>query len=184
MRLVIDMDEVIVDFMGPLIDIYNKRFKSDITLEDITSWELPRDMKYIFYDPGYFLSLKPITDAIYGLTYLKYKGHDVIIATSPSKEPDIAYQKYNWIMQYLPSFANDLYIANRKDRIDGDLIFDDNLEHLYSSPCQYKMVMDRPWNRYLGGIWKTDYCDLYRVDNWIKAISLIDYLNKEEALCL
>ena len=188
MRIICDMDEVIVDMMNPLLKRYNEKHSSDITIEDITQWELPGDMKVIFRDIGFFYNLKPLAGAMVGIKRLMEWGHDVVIASNHSGETHIASQKVGWVGWYFPELSNNLMMGHRKDLLQGDVIIDDNPDYLISSPCPIKICMDRPWNR-MKNIVKISYTDwnsgnpdirinpghrLYRVHNWQQILALFE----------
>ena len=149
MRIICDMDEVIVDMMNPLLKRYNEKYSSDITIEDITQWELPQDMKDIYQQEYFFHNLGAIEGALDGVEQLIAWGHDVIIATNHSGDGFIAGEKVEWIEIFLPKLQKNMMIGARKDLLQGDVIIDDNADYLINSPCPIKICMDRPWNREL-----------------------------------
>jgi 5'-nucleotidase len=148
MKLVVDMDEVIVNLMEPTIEVYNDKYKTNLMLADITEWKLPKGMKELFNIPGFFLGLPPLEGAVEGMRELRSKkeGHDIIIATSPSGTPHIAQEKMLWLKFWLPEFMGGLHLCHRKDRLIGDLICDDCPEYLTNFQGA-RLIMDRPWNR-------------------------------------
>ena len=187
MIIICDMDEVIVDMMNPLLREYNKMYSSDISIEDVTQWELPDDMINKYKEDNFFLTLPPISGAINGLRQLMALGHDVIIATYHGDNPRIAKDKILWMFYNCPVLSANMMIGARKDLLQGDVIIDDNADHLTGSLCKIRIVMDRPWNRHLQERRKIDvtkhgdilpqYCydmgDIdYRVYNWQQIIDL------------
>ncbi len=156
MRIIVDLDEVIVDLMGPLLKEYNRRYKADILIEDITQWNLlTKDMCDIFKEPNFFLELIPLPGAIFGVNELINQGHEVVIASSPSRHPGIAKDKLAWCSLWLQ--RAELVLTERKDILDGDMIIDDAIHHLENFNG-LQVVMDRPWNR--------EYYADYRVEDW------------------
>ena len=135
--------------MNPLINIHHDRYNSDVTIDDVTQWDLPRDMVQIFIEPGFFLHLPPIPGAIDGVRDLLSWGHEIIIATNHSNNDYIAADKVLWVQRNLPMLAANMMIGARKDVLHGDIIIDDNPDYLINSPCPIKICMDRPWNRCL-----------------------------------
>ncbi len=146
MNIILDMDEVIVSFMQPLLDKYNEKHQSNVNMESITSWELPPGMTQIFNEQGFFVSLPPLPGAIEGVRKLVEGGHDVIIATSPSRNGHIAKEKMTWIDIWLPEMMENLHIVHRKDRLVGDVLCDDRPKFLTDFPG-WTIMMDKPWNR-------------------------------------
>ena len=186
MIIICDVDEVLADMMPQVIKEYNNLYGSDITIDDIVQWELPEDMKAIYKRKDFFWELEPVEGAIEGLNMLA-KNHEIIIATSPSAIPSIAYEKLTWLHCFFPEFVNNAMIGGRKELLQGDVIIDDNADYLINSPCPTKICMDRPWNRHLQERDKIDitsngdiipqYCydmgDIdYRVYNWQQILDI------------
>jgi 5'(3')-deoxyribonucleotidase len=169
MRIIVDMDEVIVDMMTKLLSMYNLYYKSDITVDDITQWQLPDDMLKVFHHRGFFRYIPAIPGAIDGVRQLRSMGHDIIIASNHSDRGYIADDKIMWVQEHLPELAGNMMIGARKDILQGDAIIDDNPDYLINSPCRVKICMDRPWNRrsnYTRYQHDCFYKYFYRVYNW------------------
>lgn len=148
MRIICDMDEVLVDFINPLIAEYNRRHQSNLTLEDIKEWKLPPGMLDIFqHTKGFFVGLSPLPGAIDGIKQLTEWGHDVIIASAPSYNGEIAKEKLTWIEQWLPNHTHNVVITHRKEIFEADLIIDDHAHHIENFK-RFGFLVDRPWNRY------------------------------------
>jgi 5'(3')-deoxyribonucleotidase len=146
-RIIVDLDEVIVNFIDPLLLRHYKNTGEKLTRDDITDWQLePELIKIFMEEEGFFLPLSPFLGAIPALKFLS-KEHRIIIATSHSGVPRIAMEKMAWIKVYLPWLAKDAIITENKSNIRGDMIIDDsvrNLQHFLG----VTVVMDRPYNRH------------------------------------
>ena len=188
-RIILDLDEVVCDMMKPLISMHHDRYNSDVTIEDVIQWDLPRDMVQIFIEPGFFLHLPPIPGAIDGVRDLLSWGHEIIIATNHSNNDYIAADKVLWVQRNLPMLSSNIMIGSRKDVLQGDIIIDDNPDYLINSPCPIRIVVDRPWNREhivtmkdgLGGgeykmqlNWFGVNDNFYRVYNWQDILKLFE----------
>ena len=175
--------------MNPLISMHHDRYNSDVTIEDVIQWDLPRDMVQIFIEPGFFLHLPPIPGAIDGVRDLLSWGHEIIIATNHSNNDYIAADKVLWVQRNLPMLSSNIMIGSRKDVLQGDIIIDDNPDYLINSPCPIRIVVDRPWNREhivtmkdgLGGgeykmqlNWFGVNDNFYRVYNWQDILKLFE----------
>jgi 5'(3')-deoxyribonucleotidase len=171
LRIIVDADEVIVDLIPAVIKDYNKKYKSDITLNDIVSWGLPKDMRKIYEKKDYFLSLSPVEDAIESMYALKAQGHDLIIATSPSYSGNIASCKIQWVEKRMPDFRKNLCITNRKDFFDADIMIDDCLDHLKTF-SGIRFIMNKPWNQEF-------LVNSIRVNNWNEILSNINKICNE-----
>ena len=189
-RIILDLEEVVCDMMKPLISMHHDRYNSDVTIEDVIQWDLPRDMVQIFIEPGFFLHLPPIPGAIDGVRDLLSWGHEIIIATNHSNNDYyIAADKVLWVQRNLPMLSSNIMIGSRKDVLQGDIIIDDNPDYLINSPCPIRIVVDRPWNREhivtmkdgLGGgeykmqlNWFGVNDNFYRVYNWQDILKLFE----------
>ena len=168
MRIIVDMDEVIVDMMNPLLERYNKLYNSDIVIDDIAQWAIPDDMVDVYTDGDFFDALPCIDGAVAGVKWLIAHGHDVIIATNHSRDGVIAGDKVYWINRYLPELSDNLMLGARKDILQGDCIIDDNPDYLINSPCRISICMDRPWNQHIRLGRDIDY----RVRSWQQILAL------------
>ncbi len=172
MRIIVDMDEVIVNFIEPLINKYNQLFLDNLTIKDITKWKLDPDMARIFKNtPSFFMTLPAIEDAIESLKWLS-KEHEIIIASNPSGSGSIANQKTIWIKQNLPEFADNLCLLSRKDLLRGDLIIDDYVNNIINFEG-YGIIMNRPWNTSFS---EEGYSQIFRANSWKEIIKIIKIL--------
>ena len=96
--IVTDLDDVIVDFLGFLCDLYNSKHNTSITKNDITDWNFEslqiRDMGnvkvkgedlrdfFLEYESAFYSSIPVMDDAKRALDYIKFLGYKVIILTA------------------------------------------------------------------------------------------------------
>ncbi len=170
MKIIMDSDEVIVDFFGPLLKKYNARYETKLTRDDIKEWVLPPGMQEIFMEKNFFRWLDPLPNAIEGMRALKAVGHNVVIATSPSGTPHIAEEKMHWVQDWLPEFADSMIITGDKRNVTGDLICDDRPDNLVNWPGPHKVIMDRRYNR------SFQMQGLHRVCDFKGLLLVVDYL--------
>ena len=175
-RLLIDMDEVICDFLGELLGRYNELYQKAVTLEDVEHYDLTRSIgeegRKIFLQAGFFDCLEPFPHALEVIRRLRDDGHDVVIVTNALGNPAVASDKCLWLQKHLPEmYPHDIFIASRKEIIKADLIFEDSPAVLNSYPG-IRVVMDRPYNREVKG---------HRVcnNNWLDFYSLVSMLAKK-----
>lgn len=127
-RLLIDLDDTIVNLRGAWIEHYNNLHNTSYTVSDMDCWHLEdkfgKGVLDILYKESFFYNLKPFPNAIDVLKRLS-KKHEIIIVTAsfigfPMKE------KGEWIRDNLSFLSKGSYcITSRKDLISGDLLFDD-----------------------------------------------------------
>lgn len=156
LRIYLDADEVLMDFMTPVLAKYNATYDTHLTFDQVHSWDLSTvaapgtDIYQFMNEPAFFQTLEPLADAARVLKQLIEDGHDVFISTAAWEEaiPD-KYESFKRHFPFMP-FAQILMIQ-RKDILVGDILLDDGLHNIESSRCTYPVVMDKPWNRTYDG---------------------------------
>lgn len=160
MRIVLDMDQVLCDLTGRLLEWYNEDFGTSYTIDDITDWDMSRclpNFKHFFRSclryPETFRDLEPLPGAIEGVKSLVMDGHDVIIATVVSSFAGIAYHgKLEWMRRNIGKeiFDLDNFVSiKRKYLLDADVIVDDGVHNVlpWIESSRHAIVFRAPWNR-------------------------------------
>lgn len=165
MRLIIDMDEVLVQMVQPMLDIYNQERGTSLSLDDITQYDLSiyPGMQDIFKRPGFFRNLKPYPGAIEALRRLKH--HEIVIATNHMGIDHIREDKFYWLLENVTRVTFAPCFTARKDNLGGDLIIDDCPVYLEAFPG-ITVCMDRPYNRCAKADYRVsdmwEFCELIR----------------------
>ena len=176
--LCIDMDSVIVDLMSEWYQRYNADYRDNVTVERATDWDASKYVKpdcgvkiYEYLkQPGIFLNLSPLPHAINVISRLSKRFDILIVTSTPSSN---AYQeKEEWVTRNLPFIGREnLIFAQRKNKICGDLLFDDAPHNLCSflETGRPAVAMDYPYNRSV---------NCHRVSDWLEFEHKIDvFLN-------
>jgi 5'(3')-deoxyribonucleotidase len=135
MRILLDMDGILVDLLNPWIEAYEKEHLGlHMKIEDVYSWDLhkctpyPMENDTTIYDiinrPGWFRNLKPQPGAIEAVEKLT-DNNECFIASSPSG-PDSYKDKAAWIYQYFPTLKNNIILTKAKHLIKADVLIDDS----------------------------------------------------------
>jgi 5'(3')-deoxyribonucleotidase len=187
MNIVVDMDQIICQWLERTIEWYNEDKKTSYTREDIKSWNvtdnLPHSKDFIrsvMRYPEMYRDLDPVEGALYGMRDLLAAGHDVVIATAVPKCAGIVYHgKLEWCRRMMPFFPLDNFIAiQRKDLLAawGDVLFDDGLHNIVPWAMKGKpaVILDCPWN--------IDYVPaeglpITRVKHWNEFLQYVEYLS-------
>lgn len=130
-----DMDGILTNLHGALLDRYNNDFNENLKPSDIKHWELKKLFKKkeniwdYLNDSNFFGTLKPLPGAIAGLAQIHDAGALVVIATSPGRNPDAAGQKKRWMSKHA-DFINHrhMMIGPLKYLLKGDFFLDDSPE--------------------------------------------------------
>jgi len=161
--LYLDLDEVTVDMLSPLCLKYNKLYNKNLKVSDIKSYNLAQYIGEegfeIINEPGFFANLKPIEGAIETIKKLIDEDKFSIFIISSPMNGHCAYEKYQWVKEYLPFFniKNLILVGNKGDllsKLNYD-INDDNKTGILFDDCPYylkefkgiRIVMDREYNR-------------------------------------
>jgi 5'(3')-deoxyribonucleotidase len=108
----VDMDDTIADFTGH--PVFNGEKTNEFSV-------------HAMYEPGFFLSLKPIEGALTGVRALIRLGYDVHILTQPLAESAHSYQeKVQWIGLHFPELIKKIHMTQDKGLFVGGYLIDDN----------------------------------------------------------
>jgi 5'(3')-deoxyribonucleotidase len=191
MRLLIDQDQVICDWVGRILEWYNEDKKTSFTKADITSWDVKMNLGEHSEDflrscmryPEFYRDLEPVEGAIYGMRRLIDLGHDVVIATAIPKCAGIAYHgKLEWIRRNMPFFDLNNFVAiQRKYLLDADVLFDDGLHNIVPWAKKgwphHAVILDCPWNAQRVED-EPEMGFVYRVSHWNQFIELLPQIEE------
>ena len=158
MRVLIDLDSIIVDLMPTWLGLYNAEYDDDLAISDIHSWDthlftkVECDTKVYEYlrRPGLFRNLPPIPGAIEGVRALVEQGHEIYVVTAA---PDgSATEKIEWVKEHLPFLGHKrVVICYHKQVVDGDVLIDDGPHNLTNwraaHPNGRTVSIKYPYNR-------------------------------------
>lgn len=151
MRVLIDLDDTLVDMMGKAVYYYNRRYGTGIKLSGLTEWELPHIQRWrdIWQIPGFFADLTWIDPfAPQALKEIKAAGHEIVIVSAvPTWESCL--DKYRWCHTNLriPGLIDSMsqvVLTRGKHYVSGDCMIDDRPENLEGR--KYPVLFTRPWN--------------------------------------
>ena len=187
MRIVVDMDEVMAQFVAKILRRWNALSGKNFTRDDITSWRMEEVLgadrlgrtaeglidEWLAED-GFFEDLDPVPGAVEGVNKLRAHGYDVVFATSI---PEVAVHSYTgkrrWLRKHFPDMSmKDMVAISRKGLIDGDVLIDDGPHNIieWMTPMRHDriaIVFDAPWNRHVDG------SGIYRAKTWSDVLARI-----------
>lgn len=207
MRIIVDQDEVLAQFVAKILKRWNALSGKEFSRDDIVSWRmeevlgkdtLGRSAEGLIdewlAEPGFFEDLEPLPGAVEGFNKLRRMGHDVIVATSVPEVATHAYDgKRRWMRRLFPDWSMKNFIAcSRKGLLDGHIIIDDGA-HNISDWAQIKregaIIFDAPWN---SNVFHPDPEDSWREWNngmlirrafdWVHILKIVDEIGKEKNL--
>jgi 5'(3')-deoxyribonucleotidase len=157
-RILVDMDGVLVDLVTPWLADYNRTYGDDLSHEDIGDYSFRgvplrcsrRDLFALLARPGLFLEAPPFPGAIAAMRRLVDDGHDVAVVTSAPMQvaPDSARQKWLWCGEHLTDagIPHGFVVTEDKWLVRGDVLVDDAPAQLDRFPSR-TIGVRYPWNR-------------------------------------
>lgn len=160
MRIIVDMDEVLFQFVEHVLERWNREKGTHFNRDDIDAWHMEETLGAGAYtkitewlnEPDFFDNLKPIPGAMEGVLSLMNSGHDVVIATTVAADVTHAFDgKRRSLQRWLPEFnLKNLVFTSRKGLLKGDVLIDDgshNLDDWYKAGNTRGIVMHARWNK-------------------------------------
>jgi 5'(3')-deoxyribonucleotidase len=187
MRILIDMDMIIVGLLQPWIEEYNlgRVPLQQLKMEDIYLWDIHKcthDQDEEIYDiigrPGWFRNLLPLKGALAAIEKLQLNNECFIVSTPSS--PDSYKDKIEWLGQHMPSFTKkNIILTGAKHLINGDVLIDDSpanaeayrkawpkskiltIKYPYNKECKTYDLIANNW-KHTDVAWETilDYLDI------------------------
>ncbi|MBT8183897.1 MAG: 5'(3')-deoxyribonucleotidase [Eudoraea sp.] len=140
MTLFVDMDEVMADTYGAHIELYNKDYNSNLSVEDCLGREVwqcvpeahQENIRQHARQPGFFRELDPIKDSKEILRELTEK-YDVYIASAAMQFPNSLREKSDWLDEHFPFIPwQNRILCGNKHVLKGDILIDDRSYNLES----------------------------------------------------
>ena len=190
MRIEVDLDEILADYLSAVIEFHNKKYHTALKKSDFFSyrfWEVWGGNReeaiqkvYDFYQTPEFKNVQPVAGAIEAIKKLK-ENHDLFIITS--RTDDLLAETKEWIDKHFKDLFAQIVLTNhysqtgesRKksdfcDSLQIDIFIDDSPE--YAQECfdgkRKVFLFDYPWNQDL------NMPGITRVSGWAEALKMID----------
>jgi len=137
-RIIVDMDEVMADPMGDMIDWYKKNYNLDVDYEKMLegSWVrgfpeqhhgLIRDR---LFSEGFFRNLPVMKDSVDVLKEMNEK-YEIFIVSAATEFPNSLRDKLEWLLEHFPFFSwKQLALCGDKRIVHGDYMIDDHVKNL------------------------------------------------------
>ena len=150
-RIYLDLDGVIVDFVGGCHALFGKPVNPQTSYDIHSWWDLsPNEFwNRIAATSGFWSGLKPYQHAQEFVTLLKTFTKEIVLVTSPTLDPQCAAEKTEWIQTYFKGNFRNYIITSRKELLEKDgLLIDDsndkiNKFRIYDGRA---ILFPQPWN--------------------------------------
>ncbi len=173
MRIILDMDEVIVDNYAEYRRQYRELFGEPVdeaAYHGKKIYQLPgaEGIRDTLYEKGHFRNLPAMPGALAGVKEL-YDKHEVWIVTACMEFRHSFLEKYEWIEEHLPFFPwQRIYFCGDKRLVTGDYMVDDKVRNLKTFDGT-GVLFSASHNAH-----DTGY---HRVNDWAE---LLDYFREQE----
>lgn len=133
----IDMDEVLADTVGAILDVFNERTGLNITRKELEGTSLKEVepehielVREIFEAPGFFRTLPVLPDAVEVVEKLA-AHYDIYIVTAAMDVPTSFRDKYDWLLEHFSFLDTQHFVfCGRKNIVATDYLIDDNPKQL------------------------------------------------------
>ncbi len=152
--ILLDMDDIIADCIGGIIAGAKAKHNLDLTIDDFVSHDtnlIPKVANAginmydsIIMEDGFFANLEPLPGAQKYVELIASR-HDVVVCSSPTKNPTCIQEKNAWLDKHFPYLINRIY-TKRKDCCVGDIFIDDRPSNLEANNSTYKLTIHYPFN--------------------------------------
>lgn len=156
MSIILDVDDVLLDFNGVLIGKLQDEKKANpkLSVNDISDWnssehpELNERFKYL--NKEFFLT-QPAYEGAQEFVRELSKYCEIFIHTAVY--PEYVPERYKRIIELFPEInPNHILFGSRKDLSHVTFMLDDNADNILSSKADVPILMRRPWNKKLTGL--------------------------------
>jgi len=181
MFISVDIDGVLCNMMGGLLPVANAKYGTDVKYEDVDDWfykndrwNLSHEIKKLFADKTFLLSLQPMKGAREGMAKLKADGNRVMIITSRNQRYFL--ETSNWVYGNIGSFTV-YHAVDSKYQPDIELHIDDCIAQVkeFNEHNVTTMLFDQPWNQ------GYEHPLNLRVHGWDEIVSHTERMAKVEA---
>lgn len=191
LTIAIDVDGVLRDNLGEMVNIYNKEFNDTKKVEDITEFKTEISFPRIFEESGItssqwffqdhskelFVDAKPFANAANDIKRLQKYGKVIIVTYQKSylnKHQTLEWLENNGIEPDGVCFLRD------KTQLHADIFIDDNPYNFIGCNCKYGFLVTAPYNKNenLKSLLETSNCKkIYRCNSFHSFCE--NFLNKQ-----
>ena len=161
LRIICDLDSIVINLLGFWINRYNELWDDDLTVSKLSSYHIHNHVKpecgnkiYELFndDMSFYRRLPALDGAIGGLEELHDQGHDIIIATATAG--NTAQEKFFWCKKNLPFIPQkNIMVGARKEIMKAHVFIDDAPKNLEAYRAEWPeaatMTIAYPYNEHM-----------------------------------
>ncbi len=174
MRILVDCDGVLSNFIDHVLVELNDICGTKHVIDDVTEWEMYEALKVpgearervdeIVMSPGFCAYLPTISGAREALDQLRADGHQVRCLTTPFKGDNWMPERVHWLRKHMGFNRKEVIFCHEKEYEWGDVLVDDKIENLQAwqarHPLGKAILFVQPWNK------SDDRWQGARADDW------------------
>lgn len=140
LRITLDMDDVLADTHGKLIDFALDEFETTHVASDFRKHPLrellhPKQISKVYevvHQPGFFRDI-PLMEAAVETVLKLSQYYEIYIATAAMEFPNSFREKYDWLAEHFPFIPrSNIVFCGDKSVIASDYLIDDHVKNMIS----------------------------------------------------
>lgn len=156
-KIGLDFDDCFVDLNGAACKLATEKYgiSPALSINDIESWEntgRASIIKEFYHDPALYEAQTAgiQADNIEAVKRLMEIGDVYFIS---AVYPEFMSVRAEQIKKTFPELPDrNIILGGAKDLVQFDIILDDNINNVLSSPAEYAVLMRKPWNKKMTGL--------------------------------
>lgn len=156
LSIALDIDDVLMECVPYAIRLANEKYEFDppLSIYEIDRWGklgTRADAIFEFFDDPDFFRNQPVVEG--AKEFVRKLSHIAEVFVATSIKPEFMGIRATRIIQEFPEISPDhIYMGQRKDKIDVDILFDDGMHNVFRSNAKYPILLRRPWNQQATGV--------------------------------
>lgn len=156
LSIALDIDDVLMECVPYAIRLANEKYQfvPPLSIHEIDRWGklgTRADVIFEFFEDPEFFKNQPVVEGAREFVQKLSQIAEVFVATSI--KPEFMGIRAARIIQEFPEISPDhIYMGQRKDKINVDILFDDGMHNVFHSNANYPILLRRPWNQQATGL--------------------------------
>lgn len=185
MIVLVDIDGVVAETHKRWLELYNRDWRDNLTIDDITDWSVHKFVKpecgaavygYLRF-PWLYDDVEEVEGAFAGVSAIRSMGHRVVFVSAGMYPGKVEWlHRHGFLVEYPHGTehweaATDVVLAGDKSIIRGSVLIDDRWENVRDFHS-FSILYDRPWNSRVSMVTK-----LWKAYNWDHVVEVIRSLS-------